>query len=149
LTKLWHKFTAWLVDGWTLRERLEALEVSEREACASRDAWAGQCGQLQLVAARLEGEAAIALPPDLTAAQAVRLAVMVERAGEVSQAAARTLRYGWQSAPPYGGLPNRVAVERALGCLRAAGDKMFAAGDIRRTDVQSWRRSREQRSGVS
>jgi NTP pyrophosphatase (non-canonical NTP hydrolase) len=79
-------------------------------------------------------------PPGLTAGQIERLAWLAEECGEVAQAVGKILRHGYQSASPFGGPTNRVALERELGDMRAAVERMFEAADLRPGDVRAWER---------
>jgi NTP pyrophosphatase (non-canonical NTP hydrolase) len=80
--------------------------------------------------------------PGLTAAEIERLAILGEECGEIAQAVGKVLRHGWESQSPYGGKPNRVALEREIGNVRAVVNLMLDAGDVRLGDVQAWQRSK-------
>ncbi len=85
--------------------------------------------------------AAIGLP-GLTAAEMERLAMLAEECGEVVQAVGKVLRHGYQSASPFGGPVNRVALEREIGNVRAVVGLMIDARDVRLGDIQHWQRSK-------
>lgn len=59
---------------------------------------------------------------DLTAAQAERLAFLVEEIGEALHAAGKVLRHGYESSNPmlHDGPTNRVALAEELGHVEAA-----------------------------
>lgn len=83
--------------------------------------------------------------PGLSDAEIERLAILAEECGEVVQAVGKVLRHGWDSQSPYGGKPNRQALERELGNVRAIVTLMLDAGDVRLAELQAWqRRKREQ-----
>ncbi len=95
---------------------------------------------LKRIAISIEAEEAVRDIPGLSAAEIERLAMLQEECGEVIHAAAKVLRHGWESQSPYGGKPNRVALEREIGNVRAVVNLMLDAGDVRLRDVQSWQR---------
>lgn len=66
----------------------------------------------------------------LTAAQAERLAIIAEEAGEVVQAVTKILRHGFDSCHPNGGPDNRSQLETELGNLAAATRMSIDADDI-------------------
>lgn len=80
--------------------------------------------------------------PYLTAAEIERLAMLAEECGEVVQAISKVLRHGWNSQSPYGGKPNRIALERELGDVRAIVNMMLDADDVRLAEIQTWQRSK-------
>lgn len=77
----------------------------------------------------------------LTPAQAERLAILAEEAGEIVQAVGKILRHGYESYNPDGDIrvSNRESLERELGDLSAAAQLMAGAGDIRAPVVDMWR----------
>jgi NTP pyrophosphatase (non-canonical NTP hydrolase) len=95
---------------------------------------------LKRIAISIEAEEAVKDIPGLSAAEIERLAILAEECGEVVQAVGKVLRHGWDSQSPYGGKPNRVALEREIGNVRAVVNLMLDAGDVRLRDVQSWQR---------
>lgn len=69
----------------------------------------------------------------LSPAEAERLHMLIEEAGEVIQASTKILRHGYQShnpdvSPPV--VPNRLDLERELADLIAVVSSMGVAGDI-------------------
>lgn len=79
----------------------------------------------------------ITLPPEpfnkLSAAEAERLALLMEECGEVIQAAGKILRHGYESRHAEGkdhGHSNREILQRELGDVRAALALMVKAGDV-------------------
>jgi hypothetical protein len=70
----------------------------------------------------------------LTLAQAERLYLLIEEAGEVIQAATKVLRHGYESRDPTSrtSAPNRMALGKELGDLHYARRLLVAAGDIPR-----------------
>lgn len=69
----------------------------------------------------------------LTPAQAERLALIAEEAGEVVQAVGKILRHGYDSRHPNGGPDNRQQLETEIGHFIAATGILHAEGDIRET----------------
>ncbi|KFH18409.1 hypothetical protein ELZ19_06815 [Brucella abortus] len=67
---------------------------------------------------------------ELTPAQAERLAMLAEEAGEVVQAACKALRHGFESTHPDGGPTNRSLLARELRDLNAVMGMMLASGDL-------------------
>ena len=72
----------------------------------------------------------------LTPAQAERLAIIAEEAGEVAQAAMKILRHGYDMAHPDGGASNREKLTKEIGDLHAAAQIMLRAGDIILDDIR-------------
>lgn len=66
----------------------------------------------------------------LTPAEAERLALLAEEAGEVIQAVGKILRHGYESGHPDGGDSNRDALARELGHVHFAMDILVAAADL-------------------
>lgn len=73
----------------------------------------------------------------LTEAEQERLVILIEECGEVVQAAAKILRHGYESTNPKAIVPaaarpetNRAALERELGDLGHALQRMEQAGDL-------------------
>lgn len=69
----------------------------------------------------------------LTAAQAERLALLLEELGEAQQAIGKILRHGYESHNPTSASlspSNREALEAELGHVRHAMDRMTSAGDV-------------------
>lgn len=85
--------------------------------------------------------------PGLTAAEVERLALLAEECGEVAQAVCKVLRHGWESQSPYGGKPNRVALEREIGDLRAVVNLMLDARDVDMRELQAWQRRKRDKLG--
>ena len=113
--------------------------VGEMEAaCAIARRCAGAEEALKRLAASLEKEDAERPLPGLSPAEIERLALLAEECGEAVQAVGKTLRHGYQSASPFGGAINRVALEREMGDVRAAIQIMEHAGDVRGGDVKCW-----------
>lgn len=66
----------------------------------------------------------------LSPAEAERLAMLAEEAGEIVQAVGKVLRHGFESRPPAGGRTNGEQLHRELGDLIAVVHGMMWAGDI-------------------
>ena len=80
--------------------------------------------------------------PGLSSAQIERLACLSEEAGELAHAVGKTLRHGYESRHPKRGTLNRSDIEREIGDLLAVMDLMVAAGDVRREQVNRWRKNK-------
>jgi NTP pyrophosphatase (non-canonical NTP hydrolase) len=114
------------------RRRIEALE---KEAAVRNEL------------ACCEGSLSV---PGLSPGEVERLAILAEECGEVSQAIGKVLRFGWESTSPYGGRPgrpNRGALEREIGNVRAIVNLMIDAGDLDLAELQSWQRTK--RTGLA
>lgn len=59
-------------------------------------------------------------PPSLSPAEIERLAILIEEAGEVIQAASKILRHGYESGHPDSPKTNRQDLERELGDFQCA-----------------------------
>jgi hypothetical protein len=163
--QIWGKFMKWARDWATFPARARDYREYLREHDQAREKFnklAGQLGYLghdyldaaikialrcqgsetalKRIAISIEAEEAVKDIPGLSAAEIERLAMLQEECGEVIHAAAKVLRHGWESQSPYGGKPNRVALEREIGNVRAVVNLMLDAGDVRLRDVQSWQR---------
>lgn len=66
----------------------------------------------------------------LSPAEAERLAMLAEEAGEIVQAVGKVLRHGYSSRHPDGGRDNRHHLRREVDDLRAVIGLMEAAGDL-------------------
>ncbi len=68
----------------------------------------------------------------LTDAEAERLDILTEEAGEIVQAASKVKRHGYASFNPFQEPPetNRQALEREIGDLMGILDVMIADGDL-------------------
>lgn len=66
----------------------------------------------------------------MSPAEAERLAMLAEEAGEIVQAVGKVLRHGYESRSPEGGPTNRQHLYRELGDLIAIVHGMMWAGDI-------------------
>lgn len=66
----------------------------------------------------------------LTPAEAERLALLSEEAGEIVQAVGKILRHGYGSRHPNGGPTNRELLEKEIGDLKAAVTMMVIGGDV-------------------
>lgn len=78
----------------------------------------------------------------LTAAEAERIALLLEEAGEVVQACGKILRHGYDSRHPDGGPDNRESLEKELGDLMGAADLMVRASDLSDIEVTDHRRQK-------
>lgn len=69
---------------------------------------------------------------ELTPAEAERLALLLEEMGEAQQAIGKILRHGYESYSPFDETrtTNRAALERELGDVTHAMDRMAEAGDL-------------------
>ncbi len=131
-------------DAW--RERCkraeQAAEIAEKTLAGRWDSLrAASARVLELESTGRAGDVP-GLTPGLSPAQIERLAWVMEEAGEVVQAAGKVLRHGYQSASPFGGATNKVALEREMGELRAAMQSLESAGDVRGGDVKHWQRKK-------
>ncbi len=79
----------------------------------------------------------------LTEAQAERLAILVEECGEVVQAACKILRHGYDSTNN-GQMSetNRQQLQRELGDLLHAVERMARCGDVQRLAIEDRRKSK-------
>ncbi len=66
----------------------------------------------------------------LTAAEAERLALLLEELGEAQQAIGKILRHGYESTHPDGGPTNRLELTRELGDVAYAIALLAYSGDI-------------------
>lgn len=82
---------------------------------------------------------------DLSPAEAERLAVLAEEAGEVVQAVCKILRHGYESEPPGGGLPNREYLAREVGDLLGVLDLMVERFDLDDALLAKYRREKQGR----
>lgn len=84
---------------------------------------------------------------EVTKAEAERLAVLIEEAAEVQQAACKVLRHGWSSCDPtVGDSPtNRARLAQEFGDLLAAGSLLMDSGDIGVDYVERWRKDKRER----
>ena len=76
---------------------------------------------------------------DLTDAEAERLALLLEELGEATQAIGKILRHGYQSYNPLTAGKsdsNREALERELGHVRHAIDRLTLARDLNALAIQ-------------
>lgn len=69
----------------------------------------------------------------LSAAQAERLAVLIEECGEVIKAASKVLRHGYYDA----GYNNRAHLEAELGDVLYALELMVADGDLSEAEINA------------
>lgn len=67
----------------------------------------------------------------LSPAEAERLAMLAEEAGEIVQAVGKVLRHGYGSTHPDGGPDNREQLRREVQDLCAVATQMVDAGDFR------------------
>lgn len=67
----------------------------------------------------------------LSAAEAERLAMLIEECGEVSQAVGKILRHGFDSCHPNGGPDNRENLRRELLDIIVVLSLLEAAEDVR------------------
>lgn len=72
----------------------------------------------------------------LTPAQAERLAILAEEAGEIVQAVGKILRHGYASTHPNGGPDNRGSLTKEVGDLFATVALMVDAGDLNEDAVE-------------
>ena len=72
----------------------------------------------------------------LSPAQAERLAMLAEEAGEIVMAVGKVLRHGYESTHPNGGPTNRTALGHEVSDLHGVAGAMLVAGDIRESDGQ-------------
>ena len=81
--------------------------------------------------------------PKLTPSEVERLAFLAEECGELARTIGKVLRFGWESASPYGGRINRELLEREIGSIRAIMNLMLDAGDVRLAEIQTWQKSKK------
>jgi NTP pyrophosphatase (non-canonical NTP hydrolase) len=74
----------------------------------------------------------------LTDAEAERLALLLEELGEAQQAIGKILRHGYASYHPDSAEGNREALERELGDVQHAVDRLCAAGDVREVAIHEY-----------
>lgn len=72
----------------------------------------------------------------LTPAEAERLAVLAEECGEVIQAVGKILRHGYESSHPDGGPTNRRTLEREIGDVLYAVDRI-ALHDLSSINIEN------------
>ena len=72
----------------------------------------------------------------LTPAEAERLAVLAEGCGEVIQAVGKILRHGYESSHPDGGPTNRRTLEREIGDVLYAVDRI-ALHDLSSINIEN------------
>ena len=73
----------------------------------------------------------------LSPAEVERLALLIEECGEVTQAASKILRHGYESCHPASGIDNHTALESELGDLLFALGWLVGSGDIVRGRVDA------------
>ena len=68
----------------------------------------------------------------LSPAEHERLAILLEELGEAQQVIGKILRHGYESFNPCGdqGITNRILLEREMGDVVHATDRLFDAGDL-------------------
>lgn len=147
MKRLWGRLADWVGWRWKLPATYETVrkmywaqveKTAQAEIGRKRsEAFSATCVK-RLRA--IEKEAGADGPPGLTAAEIERLAILAEECGEVAQAVGKVLRHGWESQSPYGSRPNRVALEREIGNVRAVVNLMLDAGDVRLSELQAWQR---------
>jgi NTP pyrophosphatase (non-canonical NTP hydrolase) len=81
---------------------------------------------------------------ELTAAEAERLALLLEEMGEAQQAIGKILRHGYHSENPdtQDHVDNRMMLEKELGDVSHAIDRMIRASDINREVIANFRRKK-------
>ena len=72
---------------------------------------------------------------DLTPAQAERLAILLEEMGEAQQAIGKILRHGYESRHPDGGQTNRESLERELGDVHHAIQRLCVRSDLNEKNI--------------
>lgn len=79
----------------------------------------------------------------LTAAQDERLALLAEECAEVIQAITKIQRHGYESYNPLDlrehRLSNRQALEKEIGHVRHAVERLVAEVDVSEEDIDLWR----------
>lgn len=80
----------------------------------------------------------------LSEAEQERLAILAEECGEVIQAVCKILRHRYMSTNPkiVNSETNKQALERELGDLMHALDRMVRSGDLDRAEIESRRLSK-------
>lgn len=81
----------------------------------------------------------------LTAAQAERLALLLEELGEAQQAIGKILRHGFDEYHPNGGPTNRESLERELGDVGYAIRLLVAGNDLTATHIHKWEKLKAER----
>lgn len=79
---------------------------------------------------------------ELSVAEAERLALLLEEAGEVVQAVGKILRHGYESYHPDGGPSNRESLERELGDMAAAIEMMTRERDLNTPFIKQCQRDK-------
>jgi hypothetical protein len=108
-----------------------AIKIAER--CEKAEEAFGMISR----AVEMEDVALVSALPDLVKTE--RLAMLIERCGELSGAAGKVLRHGYDGQSPYNGLTNRVTLERKLGGLLAMIEMLEDSGDVKRNSVRASR----------
>lgn len=131
------------IEGWRTIKRRYAdacLEIKVQKQCVRRVMEEARLERSALQALRTEAAADGVLGDEfgLTPAGIERLALLVERCGGATRAAGWVLFGGWDAQAPHGSLTNRVALERALGELRAVIWVMCDAGKVRLKEMAAW-----------
>lgn len=83
----------------------------------------------------------------LTPAEAERLAILAEEAGEIVQAVGKILRHGYESYNPHGDrtVTNRMALERECGDIAAVLHDMCLHNDLSNYVIEGQREAKLQR----
>ena len=74
----------------------------------------------------------------VTESQRERLNILIEEAAEVTQAACKILRFGYESKNPFleGAITNREELEKEIGDFRNIVEMMIAEKDIREAKIE-------------
>jgi hypothetical protein len=142
--KRW-KWWAWVVGRLRksrrrqLEEWMSGLRETNRLLVKAGLRDKARIGELEKDVAVLNRERSGELP-GLTPGEIERLAILAEECGEVMRAVGKVLRYGWESRSPYGGRPNRTALEREIGSVRAIVNLMLDSDDLSLAELQAWQR---------
>lgn len=83
----------------------------------------------------------------LTPAEAERLAILAEEAGEIVQVVMKALRHGLDYRHPDTGESNRAAIARELGDLEAIQALMIEAHDLNPFDIDAARARKKRKLG--
>ena len=81
----------------------------------------------------------------LSNAEAERLALIAEEAGEVVQAVTKILRHGYESYHPNSRLNNREDLESEIGDFEAAVDLLQRKGDVSKIAIRDHKKDKLER----
>ena len=74
----------------------------------------------------------------LSPAEAERLALLMEEMGEAVQVIGKILRHGYGSRHPEGDYTNRELLEKEMGHVQHALNRMITVQDLRMSSIVKW-----------